>query len=136
MGCPDATDEDILAACKLAGVDDFVGSLPDGYDTVLAERGQQLSGGQRQALCIARALLGDPQIVIMDEPTSAMDSNSEQQLVFRLKKELEDKTVIIITHRGSLLSLVDRVAVIDSGRIVADGPKEQVLQAAKTGTNS
>jgi ATP-binding cassette subfamily C protein LapB len=136
MGYPEAKDEDILAACKLAGVDDFVGSLPDGYDTMLTERGQQLSGGQRQALCIARALLGNPQIIIMDEPTSAMDSNSEQQLVFRLKKELENKTVIIITHRGSLLSLVDRVAVVDSGRIVADGPKEKVLQAPKTGTNS
>ena len=136
MGNPDATDEEILEAAKLAGVDEFVGQLPDGYDTMLTERGQQLSGGQRQALCIARALVGDPKIVVMDEPTSAMDSATEQQLVFRLNKALENRTVVIITHRGSLLSLVDRVAVIDSGRVVADGPKEQVLQAAKTGTAS
>lgn len=133
LGKPDATDDQVIEAAKLAGVDEFVGQLPDGYDTVLTERGQQLSGGQRQALCIARALIGNPQIIIMDEPTSAMDSNTEQQLVFRLSKFLADKTVIIITHRGSLLSLADRVAIIDSGRIVADGPKEKVLQAAKSG---
>jgi len=136
MGNPNASDEEIIEAAKLAGVDEFVGQLPDGYDTVLTERGQQLSGGQRQALCIARALVGNPKIIIMDEPTSAMDSATEQQLVFRLNTALKDKTVIIITHRGSLLSLVDRVAVIDSGRIVADGPKEKVLQAAKTGTEA
>lgn len=136
MGNPLASDEDIIEAAKLAGVDEFVGQLPSGYDTVLTERGQQLSGGQRQALCIARALVGDPKIIVMDEPTSSMDSATEQQLVFRLNTALKEKTVIIITHRGSLLSLVDRVAVIDSGRIVADGPKDKVLQAAKTGKAS
>jgi len=96
----------------------------------LAERGQQLSGGQRQAVCIARALIGDPKIVIMDEPSSAMDSGSEQQLLVDLKEILKDKTLILITHRGTLLGLVDRVVVFDSGRILADGPKEKVLQAA------
>jgi len=90
-----------------------------------------LSGGQRQAICIARAFVGDPKIIIMDEPSSAMDSGSEQQLLKDLQLRLKDKTLILITHRGTLLSLVDRVVVFDSGRIVADGPKDKVLQAAQ-----
>jgi len=136
LGNPDASDEQVISAAQQAGIDDFIGQLPDGYETVLAERGQQLSGGQRQALCIARALISDPSIIIMDEPTSSMDSGSEQQLMFRLKTLFEDKTVIIITHRGTTLSLVDRVIIIEGGRIVADGPKEKILNNAKTGTSS
>lgn len=130
MGNPEATDEQLKQATQIAGVDQIASNLPDGYETVLAERGQQLSGGQRQAICIARALIGDPKIVIMDEPSSAMDSGSEQQLLIDLKDILKDKTLILITHRGTLLGLVDRVVVFDSGRILADGPKEKVLQAA------
>jgi ATP-binding cassette subfamily C protein LapB len=136
LGKPDATDEEIIEAAKQAGIDEFIGQLPDGYETVLTERGQQLSGGQRQAMCIARSLISNPSVIILDEPTSAMDSGTEQQLMVRLKLLFEHKTVIIITHRGTLLSLVDRVIVIDSGRIVADGPKEEVLKTAKTGTPS
>ncbi|MCS5559915.1 MAG: ATP-binding cassette domain-containing protein, partial [Oceanospirillaceae bacterium] len=136
LGKPDATDEEIIEAAKQAGIDEFIGQLPDGYETLLTERGQQLSGGQRQAMCIARSLISNPSIVIMDEPTSAMDSGTEQQLMFRLKSLFEYKTVIVITHRGTLLSLVDRVIVMDSGRIVADGPKEEVLRSPKTGTQS
>jgi len=136
LGKPDATDENIIEAAKQAGIDEFIGQLPDGYETILTERGQQLSGGQRQAMCIARSLISNPSVIIMDEPTSAMDSGTEQQLMFRLKALFENKTVIVITHRGTLLSLVDRVIVMDSGRIVADGPKEEVLKSAKTGTQS
>jgi ATP-binding cassette subfamily C protein LapB len=87
-------------------------------------------------MCIARSLISNPSVIILDEPTSAMDSGTEQQLMVRLKLLFEHKTVIIITHRGTLLSLVDRVIVIDSGRIVADGPKEEVLKTATTGTPS
>ena len=136
LGKPDASDEEIIEAAKQAGIDEFIGQLPDGYETILTERGQQLSGGQRQAMCIARSLISNPSIIIMDEPTSAMDSGTEQQLMFRLKSLFAHKTVIVITHRGTLLSLVDRVVVMDSGRIVADGPKEEVLKSAKTGTES
>jgi len=136
LGKPDATDEEIIEAAKQAGIDEFIGQLPNGYETILTERGQQLSGGQRQAMCIARSLISNPSIIIMDEPTSAMDSGTEQQLMFRLKSLFENKTVIVITHRGTLLSLVDRVIVMDSGRIVADGPKEEVLKSSKTGTKS
>ena len=130
MGNPDATDKQMVAASKIANVDEIASNLPDGYETVLAEGGKQLSGGQRQAICIARAFVGDPQIIIMDEPSSAMDSGSEQQLLKDLQERLVDKTLILITHRGTLLSLVDRVVVFDSGRIIADGPKDQVLKAA------
>jgi len=127
LGNPDATDGQIMAAAQQAGAADFISKLPDGYETILTERGQQLSGGQQQALSIARALVSNPSVIVMDEPTSAMDNATEQELVARLKKELADKTVILITHRGNLLSLVDRVIIVDSGRIMADGPKEEVL---------
>ena len=130
MGNPNATDEQMIAAAKIANVDEIASNLPDGYETILSEGGKQLSGGQRQAICIARAFVGDPKIIIMDEPSSAMDSGSEQQLLAALQEELKDKTFILITHRGTLLNLVSRVVVFDSGRIVADGPKEKVLQAA------
>jgi ATP-binding cassette subfamily C protein LapB len=130
MGNPEASDEEIVKAAKIANVDEIASNLPNGYDTVLSEGGRELSGGQRQAICIARAFVGDPTIIIMDEPSSAMDSGSEQQLLNDLKGVLADKTLILITHRGTLLSLVDRVIVFDSGRILADGPKEKVLQAA------
>jgi len=131
MGNPNATDKEMIAAAKLANVDEIASSLSDGYETVLAEGGKELSGGQRQAICIARAFVGDPQIIIMDEPSSAMDSGSEQQLLEKLKDRLVNKTLILITHRGTLLSLVNRVVAFDNGRIVADGPKEKVLQVAK-----
>jgi len=130
MGNPNATDEQMIEAAKIANVDEIASNLPDGYETLLSEGGKQLSGGQRQAICIARAFVGDPKIVIMDEPSSAMDSGSEQQLLKDLQVRLKDKTLILITHRGTLLSLVDRVVVYDSGRIVADDSKEKVLQAA------
>jgi len=130
MGNPKATDKQMIAAAKIANVDEIASDLPDGYETVLAEGGKQLSGGQRQAICIARAFVGDPKILIMDEPSSAMDSGSEQQLLKDLQERLVDKTLILITHRGTLLSLVDRVVVFDSGRIIADGPKDQVLKPA------
>ena len=131
MGNPDASDEDVTRAAKIANVDEIASDLPNGYETVLAEGGKQLSGGQRQAICIARAFVGDPKIIILDEPSSAMDSGSEQELLSDLKGLLVNKTLILITHRGTLLSLVDRVVVFDSGRIVADGPKEKVLQAVQ-----
>ena len=130
MGNPNATDKEMVAAAKIANVDAIASSLPDGYESLIAEGGKQLSGGQRQAICIARAFVGDPKIIIMDEPSSAMDSGSEQQLLEILKEKLVNKTLILITHRGTLLSLVSRVVVIDKGRILADGPKDKVLQAA------
>jgi ATP-binding cassette, subfamily C, bacterial LapB len=117
----------------MAGVHDFIAAHPDGYNLKLAERGEGLSGGQRQAMSIAQgAGRAPPKVLIMDEPTSAMDINAERQLIERLKLELKDTTLILITHKATLLELVDRVIVIDQGRVVADGPKEKVLQPQAT----
>lgn len=131
LGNPGATDEQILEAARLAGVDEIASQLPDGFETPLRERGSQLSGGQRQAVCIARALVGDPRIVLLDEPSSAMDSTTERQLLEKLRVYLEGRTLVLITHRGTLLDLVDRVIAVDQGKIVADGPKEAMLQKQK-----
>src|SRR3546814_4163851 len=105
-----------------------MGQLANGYDLKLADRGDGLSGGQRQSIALARALAGSPPILIFDEPTSAMDQMSESQLIERLTGELKDRTVMLITHRPSLLKLVDRVIIIDKGKVAADGPREKVLQ--------
>lgn len=128
LGNPDATDAQILEAAQLAGIDELASQLSDGFETRLTERGSQLSGGQRQAVCIARALVGNPKIVLLDEPSSAMDSTTERQLLERLRFYLEGRTLILITHRGTLLDLVDRMIAVDQGRVIADGPKEAMLQ--------
>lgn len=129
------SNDDVLWASQIAGVHDFIAPHPDGYNLKLAERGEGLSGGQRQAVSIARALVGKPPILIMDEPTSSMDMNAEKLLIDRLKTHLTDSTLVVITHKSSLLDLVDRVIVIDQGKVVADGPKSVVLNpAANKGT--
>src|SRR5690606_27205142 len=96
---------------------------PSGYDLMLAERGEGLSGGQKQAITLARALVGQPPVMLLDEPTSALDVQNEAAVIGRLKPALADRTLVIVTHRTSLLDLVDRVIVLDQGRVVADGPK-------------
>ena len=133
MGAPLADDASVLRAAAIAGVDQFVHRHPMGYDMPVGERGELLSGGQRQAIAVARALLHDPPVLILDEPTSAMDNGSENRLKNRLATELEGRTLVLVTHRASLLNLVDRVIVLDNGRMVADGPREQVLKALAGG---
>lgn len=128
MGHDEVSDEDILRASEISGVQDFVGAIPNGYDLKLKDRGDGLSGGQKQALAIARALVRNAPILMMDEPTSSMDTNSEQKLIFRLKEELKDKTLMIVTHRPTLLELVDRIIVIEQGKVVANGPKDDVIK--------
>jgi len=126
-------DEMVLQAAELAGVHEFASLHPQGYELQVGERGQNLSGGQRQNVALARALLLDPPILLLDEPTSAMDNTGEERLKQRLHGVIEKKTVILVTHRASLLSLVDRLIVIDRGQIVADGPKAAVMEALKKG---
>ncbi|TDV47394.1 ATP-binding cassette subfamily C protein LapB [Pseudomonas graminis] len=126
-------DEMVLQAAELAGVHEFASLHPQGYELQVGERGQNLSGGQRQNVALARALLLDPPILLLDEPTSAMDNTGEERLKQRLFGVIEKKTVILVTHRASLLSLVDRLVVIDRGQIVADGPKAAVMEALKKG---
>jgi len=124
-----ASDEEILKASKIAGVHDFLGKHDAGYDLIVGERGEGLSGGERQAITLARALLTEPQIMILDEPTNSMDGQTEEAFKRRMKDIVKDKTVILVTHRPSVLSLVDRLIVMDDGRIIADGPKDEVLKA-------
>jgi ATP-binding cassette subfamily C protein LapB len=130
MARPDATDEEIIDAAKAAGVDEFVSRHPRGYDLNVGERGTNLSGGQRQAVAIARLLLTKPKIVFMDEPSGSMDLASERQLIKQLKQAFDHTTTLIIsTHRYSMLEIVDRLIVVEQGRIVADGMKDDVIRA-------
>lgn len=129
MGSGHTDDEAILRAARLAGVDKIVSRHPAGFDLPVGEQGRGLSGGQRQAVAIARALLFEPKLLVMDEPTSAMDFATEQAFVNALLGILPGKTLVLVTHKPTLLALVDRIIVLDLGRVVADGPKEKVLQA-------
>ncbi len=133
MGRRDATDEEILYVSKIAGVHDFISRHPLGYDAPVGENGKGFSGGQRQAIALARALLTNAPIMIFDEPTSAMDSFSEEMVIKNLREYLEDKTFILVTHKNNLLSLVDRILLMDDGRLLAEGPKEKMLDAIKNG---
>nr|ART38715.1 G248 [uncultured bacterium] len=133
LAAPQADDETVLRAAELAGVMSFVSRHPAGLEQQIGERGEGLSGGQRQAVAIARGMLLEPPLLIMDEPTNSMDNSSEEQFKNRLMPLLEGRTLLLVTHRASLLSLVGRVIVMDGGRIVADGPKDQVLEALRGG---
>jgi ATP-binding cassette subfamily C protein LapB len=126
MGFNEYDDEHVLEVCKIAGVDDFVGSHPKGYDLEIRERGVGLSGGQRQAINLARSLLHDPKILLLDEPTSSMDQGSEKKVVDSLKEVCIDKTMLIVTHRNPIFVMVDRVLILENGQIVADQTPEQL----------
>lgn len=126
---PGAKDEEIVRVARMTGVDEFVSRHPRGYDMPVGERGSSLSGGQRQAVAIARLLLAQPKIVYLDEPSSAMDLASEKLMIRMLSQAFgDDVTVIISTHRYSMLELVDRLIVVDQGRVIADGPKKAVIE--------
>jgi ATP-binding cassette, subfamily C, bacterial LapB len=129
LGAPSTDDAAVLRAARISGVADFVDRLPNGYELPVGERGEALSGGQRQAIAIARAELLSPPILVLDEPSSAMDNRSEELFKARLAPELHGRTLVLITHRASLLALVERLIVMDQGRVIADGPKDQVLAA-------
>ncbi|MEB5964450.1 type I secretion system permease/ATPase [Comamonas testosteroni] len=133
VGAPFAGESDMLHAARIAGVDEFVARNPKGYDMLVGERGESLSGGQRQSIAVARALINDPAILLLDEPSSNLDNQSEAQLKRRLEEAAQNKTILLVTHRTALLTLVDRLIVIDGGKIVADGAKEQVIEALKQG---
>lgn len=129
---PGASDARLLEAARKAGVEEFVSRHPKGYDMPVGERGFLLSGGQRQAIALARTFLVEPKILFLDEPSSSMDLATERQLISRIEASLTpEQTVLIATHRFSLLSLVDRLIVLDNGRIIADGAKEAVLAQLK-----
>ena len=133
LGMPYADDSAVVAAAETAGLADFVNRHPRGFDMPVGERGESLSGGQRQAVGIARAVLHNAPILLLDEPTSAMDFSTESQITQRLNAFTQHKTVVLVTHRTSLLALVDRVIVIDGGRVVADGPRDRIMEALQSG---
>jgi ATP-binding cassette subfamily B protein len=126
-GRPDATREEIEAAAEAAGAAGFINRLPDGYETVVGERGYTLSGGQRQRIAIARALLVNPPILVLDDATSAIDVKVEQRIHSALRVLMEGRTTLIIAHRLSTISLADRVILLDSGQIVAQGTHAELL---------
>ncbi|MCL5502078.1 type I secretion system permease/ATPase [Escherichia coli] len=126
-------DETMLRVANLTGVHEFARRHPSGYNMQVGERGMSLSGGQRQAVTLARALLLDPPVLLMDEPTSSMDNTSEDLIKKALAPVISNKTLLLVTHRASLLSLVDRLIIVDNGKIIADGPKESVMSALKKG---
>jgi len=130
---PNEDSEDLLRVIRLAGLEPMIQHHPEGIHMPVGERGQQLSGGQRQSVGIARALLNEPPILLFDEPTASLDHTSEESIKKTLAKESRGKTLILVTHRSSLLQLAQRLVVIDRGKIVADGPKETVMEALRQG---
>jgi ATP-binding cassette subfamily B protein len=125
-GLPDATDEQVRAAARAAEADRFIEELPNGYDTVVGEQGLTLSGGQRQRVALARALITDPQILLLDDATSAVDAATEAEIHAMLHRVMENRTTLLIAHRRSTLQLADRIAVLDKGRLVAVGTAEEL----------
>jgi ATP-binding cassette subfamily C protein LapB len=135
-GMEGCSNEDIIRASKMANAHGFISSLPGGYDCVLKEGGNNLSGGQRQKIALARAFLRNPLIAIFDEPTNSLDGETENLMSQFIQTEYKDTTLILATHKLSLLQLVDRVLVIQDGKIVADGPKEKIVQQAQPNQNN
>ncbi|WP_111977780.1 type I secretion system permease/ATPase [Algibacillus agarilyticus] len=133
LGVPHVDDDRILRAARLAGVTAFTDIDPEGLDRQVGERGAFLSGGQRQSVALARALLFNPPVLVLDEPTSHMDNQSEQFIKQKLSILAQDKTLVLITHKFSMLDLVDRIIVLERGNIVADGEKDKVMQALREG---
>ncbi len=129
-GQPEASIEDVLRAARLAGADEFVNELPDGYDTILGERGFSLSGGQRQRIALARAILADPRVLILDDATSSIDANKEHEIRDAMASVMEGRTTIVISHRPVTIALANRVVLLDQGRVVAEGTHESLLESS------
>ncbi|MEC8429229.1 MAG: type I secretion system permease/ATPase, partial [Pseudomonadota bacterium] len=131
MGAPHASDADVVTAAEVAHLNEFVNLHPQGFDMTVGERGESLSGGQRTSVALARAVISDPPILLLDEPTSSMDQSTESWVKNKLETYADNKSVILITHRTTLLPLVDRILVIDGGQIVADGQRDKVVEALR-----
>ena len=126
LGRDDVGDDEMLRAARTSLAHEFISRMPNGYDLMLADRGEGLSGGQKQSIAMARALVGKPPVIVLDEPTSSVDTDTESRLMNNLRAEFQGRTLILITHRPSLLALVDRVVVMAQGRIAMDGTTESI----------
>jgi ABC-type multidrug transport system fused ATPase/permease subunit len=130
FGRPGAPEEELVHAARLAQADEFIARLPDGYDTVIGERGITLSGGQRQRLAIARALVLDPRILILDDATASVDAATEAQIRIGLREAMRGRTTVIIAHRLSTIALADEIVVLEAGRIVARGGHDELVETS------
>jgi ABC-type multidrug transport system fused ATPase/permease subunit len=130
FGAPGASDEDVVRAARMAQADEFISELPDGYETVIGERGITLSGGQRQRLAIARAILVDPRVLILDDATASVDASTEAKIRLGLREAMRGRTTLIIAHRLSTLALADELVVLEQGRVVARGTEEELRESS------
>ena len=126
-------DEAVLQAAEFANLNEYVNQHPQGFDMMVGERGESLSGGQRKSVALARAVIHNPPIMLLDEPTGSMDHSTEVWIKRKLTEFAKGKTMLMVTHRTSLLDMADRIVVVDSGRVVADGPRDQVIEALRAG---
>ena len=134
-GRPEASDEEVRAAAEAAYASEFIDNLPQGYDSYLGESGIRLSGGQKQRIAIARAILKDPEILLLDEATSALDAESERKVQLALEKLMENRTSLVIAHRLATVINVDRIAVLDAGKLIAQGSHQELLQECELYAN-
>jgi ABC-type multidrug transport system fused ATPase/permease subunit len=130
-GRADATREEVQRAAAAAQADEFIGRLPDGYDTMIGERGLTISGGQRQRIAIARAIVAQPRILILDDATSSVDASTEQEIKLALEEIMANRTTFVIAHRLSTIALAERILVLQDGRLVSQGSHEDLLQTSE-----
>jgi ATP-binding cassette subfamily B protein len=130
FGAPAATDDDVVRSARLAQAHEFIEELPNGYETVIGERGITLSGGQRQRIAIARALILDPRILILDDATASVDATTEARIRLGLREAMKGRTTLIVAHRLSTIALADELVVLDRGRIAARGTQEELLEGS------
>ncbi len=135
LGHPHATESEMLQALRISGALSLVQQDAASLDRIIHEGGRGLSGGQRQMVLLSRMILRNPQIVLLDEPTASMDEQLEEYVIRQMHGWLSGRTLVLVTHRPALLKLVDRIVVLDNGRVVADGPRDQILQAANKPIN-